>query len=175
MYATLRKVDDWRYDAIPNLAVLPLDVTSDSSVKSAVDTIIKAEGRIDVVINNAGQGMAGTVEMVNIKDAKVRLEHGNFRLPNAALIDLLLCSPCIYQDLFDVNVWGPVRLLQAVLPIMRKNRKGYVINLSSTSGIRGLPAFDIYTGSCKTLCLHKFIKYLCFQEANLLWKELPTA
>jgi NADP-dependent 3-hydroxy acid dehydrogenase YdfG len=56
-------------------------------------------------------------------------------------------SVCVcLQNVFDVNVWGAIRVLQAVLPTMRKNRKGYVINLSSIAGIRGLPGVDFYTG-----------------------------
>jgi short-subunit dehydrogenase len=51
------------------------------------------------------------------------------------------------KDLFDVNVFGPVRVLQAVLPGMRKTRSGHIINLSSTSGMRGIPCFEFYTGS----------------------------
>lgn len=75
---------------------------------------------MDVVVNNAGYGIAGTLEMVDVDDAK---------------------------KLFDVNVWGAVRVLQAFLPSMRAARSGHVINLSSTSGLRGIPAFEYYTGS----------------------------
>jgi short-subunit dehydrogenase len=51
------------------------------------------------------------------------------------------------QQQFDVNVWGVVRVLQAVLPGMRQRRFGHILNISSTSGIRGVPCFDFYTGS----------------------------
>lgn len=97
-----------------------MDVTSDESVTTLVDRIIAEEGRIDVVINNAGYGMAGCLEVVTIEEAK---------------------------EVFDVNVWGVVRVLQAVLPHMRKQKSGHAIQISSTSGIRGAPCFEIYTGS----------------------------
>ena len=72
MYATLRKTTDWNEPSLPNLNVLSLDVTSDKSIKAAVDTILQAERRLDVVINNAGIGMLGTLELVNVDDAKVK-------------------------------------------------------------------------------------------------------
>lgn len=102
------------------LVVAQMDVTSDESVNTLVNRIIAEDGKIDVVINNAGYGMAGCLETVKIEEA---------------------------MKVFDVNVWGVVRVLQAVLPHMRKKKSGYVINISSTSGIRGIPCLEYYTGS----------------------------
>jgi NAD(P)-dependent dehydrogenase (short-subunit alcohol dehydrogenase family) len=104
----------------PNLKVASLDVTNEESIDAAVRHIVATDGAIDVVINNAGFGVAGNVEVVKLEEA---------------------------QELFNVNVWGVVRLLQAVLPVMRTRRWGYIINLSSTSGVRGIPALDFYTSS----------------------------
>ena len=99
-----------------------MDVTSDESVAACVAKVMNDNnGRpVDIVINNAGYGVAGYLESVHINEAK---------------------------DVFDVNVWGAVRVLQAVLPGMRKKGGGYVINISSTSGIRGIPCFEYYTGT----------------------------
>ncbi len=71
MYATLRKVTDWTEPALPNVNVFALDVTSDKSIKAAVETVLSNERKIDVVINNAGIGMLGTLELVNVDDAQV--------------------------------------------------------------------------------------------------------
>jgi len=122
VYATMRTPDKASEELRnnENVVVLPLDVTSEDSIKGAVDEIIKQEGRIDIVVNNAGYGLAGTVEQVTVPEI---------------------------EQLFDVNVFGIVRVLQAVLPHMRKQRSGHVINISSTSGIRGLPGMEFYAGS----------------------------
>lgn len=122
VYATMRTPDKASDELRnnENVMVLPLDVTSEDSIKEAVDEIIKQEGRIDIVVNNAGYGMAGTVEHVTVPEM---------------------------EKLFDVNVFGVVRVLQAVLPHMRKQRSGHVINISSTSGVRGLPGMEFYAGS----------------------------
>ena len=108
----------------PNLIPAAMDVTSDESVTACIAKVSKDnDGRpVDIVINNAGYGIAGYLESVHINEAK---------------------------DVFDVNVWGVVRVLQAVLPGMRKKGGGYVINISSTSGIRGIPCHEFYTGKCK--------------------------
>lgn len=120
VYATMRDISKW--DELPrdNLSLLQLDVTDDISVDEAIKTIIGKEGKIDILINNAGYGMAGVLESVTIDEAK---------------------------DLFEVNVWGMVRVTQNVLPTMRLKRWGHIINISSTSGIRGIPAMEMYTGS----------------------------
>lgn len=127
VYATMRDTSKW---SLPdnasnkiiseNLVVASLDVTSDTSVETFRQLVLEAEGKVDVVINNAGYGIAGTLEMVSVQDA---------------------------MKLFDVNVWGAVRVLQAFLPSMRSSRRGHIINLSSTSGLRGIPAFEYYTAS----------------------------
>ena len=116
----MRSISKWNETPRDNVRVAELDVTSAESINAVVAQILSEDGKIDIVVNNAGYGIAGTIEQVSIDDAK---------------------------SLFDVNVWGPVRLLQAVLPYMRSRRSGHVINISSTSGIRGIPCFEFYTGS----------------------------
>jgi NADP-dependent 3-hydroxy acid dehydrogenase YdfG len=117
----MRDTTAWKDVTVPsNVIVIQLDVTSDDSVTQAVNRILKDDGKIDIVINNAGYGMVGTLETVHIAEA---------------------------QKMFDVNVWGVVRVLQAVLPSMRQAKRGHVIGISSTSGIRATPANEFYAGS----------------------------
>ena len=84
-----------------------LDVTDEESIKSAIDTIIGNEGRIDVLINNAGYGSYGAIEDVKINEVKMQ---------------------------FEVNLFGLARLVQLVLPHMRKQKSGRIINISSMGG-----------------------------------------
>ena len=107
MYAAARRVE--LIEPLRPLGVVPLkmDVTDEPSMQSAVQTLLEAEGRIDVLINNAGYGYFGAVENVTMEEAKRQLE---------------------------VNVFGLARLCQLVLPAMRKQRKGRIINTSSVAG-----------------------------------------
>ena len=124
VYATMRNPSKWQLDKEDPLSsrivIRHMDVVSESSIDTLVDEIIQTHGKIDIVVNNAGYGLAGSLETVTIEEAK---------------------------DVFEVNVWGVVRLLHKVLPFMRNQRAGHVINISSTSGIRGIPSMDFYTGS----------------------------
>jgi NAD(P)-dependent dehydrogenase (short-subunit alcohol dehydrogenase family) len=120
VWATMRSPEKWQESTADNMVVAAMDVTSDESVSSLVARIIKEDGRIDVVVNNAGYGISGALELVTIPEAK---------------------------EVFDVNVWGVVRVLQAVLPHTRKQKFGHAIQVSSTSGIRGIPCMEFYTGS----------------------------
>ncbi|RKR84953.1 NADP-dependent 3-hydroxy acid dehydrogenase YdfG [Mucilaginibacter gracilis] len=107
VYGAARRVN--RMDGIKALGVkiIPLDVTSEASMVAAINQIITAEGRIDVLINNAGFGSYGPIENVSIADAKYQL---------------------------DVNVFGAARLMQLVLPHMRSRQYGRIINISSIGG-----------------------------------------
>ena len=122
VYATMRDVSKWEPDgsSYDNLFIEKLDVTSESDCRQAVASVLAKEKRIDILVNNAGYGMAGYLESVGVDEAKA---------------------------LFDVNLWGAVRMAQAVLPAMRRSRWGHIINISSTSGIRGIPTLEFYTGS----------------------------
>ena len=99
---------------------LDLDVTSDESVSSVVEQVIDRFGRIDVLVNNAGLGNAGAVEESSIAQG---------------------------QRIFDVNVFGLMRMTKAVLPHMRAQRRGRVINVSSLSGFVPSPFMAIYTST----------------------------
>ena len=107
VYAAARRVE--MIEPLRPLGVVPLkmDVTDEASMQSAVQTLLDAEGRIDVLINNAGYGYFGAVENVSMEDAKRQLE---------------------------VNVFGLARLCQLVLPTMRQQGKVRIINTSSVAG-----------------------------------------
>jgi NAD(P)-dependent dehydrogenase (short-subunit alcohol dehydrogenase family) len=99
---------------------LDLDVTSDESVASVVKQVIDRFGRIDVLVNNAGVGANGAAEEFSVART---------------------------QDVFDINVYGIMRMTKAVLPHMRAQRRGRVINVSSLSGFVPSPFMAIYTST----------------------------
>ncbi len=97
-----------------------MDVTDREMVRSAIDEIYKKEGRIDGVLNNAGIGSVGAFENVDQED---------------------------FQKVFDINVHGTINVCQAVLPIMREQGSGHLINISSIGSVMGLPFRSIYCSS----------------------------
>ena len=107
VYAAARRVE--RMEPLRQYGIVPLkmDVTDDASMKEGVKTLLDAEGRIDVLINNAGYGYFGAVENVPMDDARNQLE---------------------------VNVFGLARLCQLVLPTMRAQHGGRIINTASVAG-----------------------------------------
>jgi NAD(P)-dependent dehydrogenase (short-subunit alcohol dehydrogenase family) len=100
--------------------LLTLDVTDDASMTTAVQTILQEAGRIDVLINNAGYGSYGALEDVPPEEARRQ---------------------------FDVNIFGLARLTQLVLPAMRAQRSGRIINVSSIGGKFGQPFGSWYHAS----------------------------
>lgn len=96
------------------------DVTDERSVTEAIDEIIRREGHIDVLLNNAGFGISGAVEFTETADA---------------------------ERLFDVNFFGTVRVTRAVLPHMRKAGKGRVVNVSSVAAVAPIPYQTFYSAS----------------------------
>jgi short-subunit dehydrogenase len=99
---------------------IPCDVTDEASVKSAVAEILSREGRIDVLVNNAGFGISGAVEFTELADAKRQ---------------------------FEVNFFGMVNMTKAVLPAMREAGGGRVINLSSVAAVTPIPYQTYYSAS----------------------------
>jgi len=125
VYATCR--DPAKAENLQNLAskglkitILPLDVNSEESINKAVATILKNEGTIDVVVNNAGFGIYGPSETHTIEEMK---------------------------RIFDTNVLGVMRVNQAVVPIMRKQLKGRIINIGSISGAIPSKNMPLYSAS----------------------------
>src|SRR5438105_5656841 len=103
------------------VATLALDVTDETSVTAAVGHVLEAEGHIDVLVNNAGLAHMGAVEALGIEDAR---------------------------NVFETNVFGQVRMVQAVLPGMRERGEGVIVNVSSVAGrLPGSPANWAYAAS----------------------------
>jgi len=102
------------------ITILPLDVDKDNSVNQAIEQIMAARGRIDVLINNAGISSIGSVEQTSLS---------------------------VFEQTMRTNLFGALRCIQAVLPGMRSQRSGCIINLSSVSGRIALPAMSAYCAS----------------------------
>jgi NAD(P)-dependent dehydrogenase (short-subunit alcohol dehydrogenase family) len=125
-YVTMRNLD--KSKAITNLKqkeklsleVLHLDVTTDESVKEAINKIINEQERIDVLVNNAGYALVGPFEELSIEE---------------------------FKEQFETNVFGVIRVTQAVLPIMRRQRCGTIVNISSIAGKIGFPLTSAYVSS----------------------------
>jgi NAD(P)-dependent dehydrogenase (short-subunit alcohol dehydrogenase family) len=105
----------------PGMTMLICDVTDEASVRSVVSQIVQQAGRIDLVVNNAGIGLLGAVEESSIAQA---------------------------QRLFDVNVFGVARVVSAVLPVMREQKHGRIVNMSSILGLIPSP-FNAFYASTK--------------------------
>lgn len=107
-------------DIMDGFTLLPLDVTSDESVRACVDEVLRRAGRLDVLINNAGIDILGALEETSMDEAK---------------------------RLFETNFFGVVRMVQSVLPHMRARRSGQIINVSSGLGRAVWPFEGIYIAS----------------------------
>jgi short-subunit dehydrogenase len=107
-------------EAIPGVEVLPLDVRSDESVNTCVGKLVKRTGRLDILVNNAGRGMWGATEEVALEEANA---------------------------LFETNFFGVVRMVKRVLPTMRGQGSGQIINISSGLGLAALPFVGFYAAS----------------------------
>ena len=125
-YATMRNIGKSRKIAEIaerdnlSLEVLKLDVSDDKSVKDAIDIIAEKQGRIDVVVNNAGYGSTGAVEDFSIDEIKAQ---------------------------FETNFFGVVRVIQSVLPLMRTQRNGIIVNISSIGGRIAFPFSPSYAST----------------------------
>ena len=122
--ATVRnKADELksRFNNNPNLLVVTMDVTDQGEVKEAVQRGIDKFGRIDVLVNNAGYGLLSAIEEAS--DAEVKAN-------------------------YEVNIFGSLNVIRAVLPFMRKERSGHIINISSVGGLSAYVGWGLY-GSTK--------------------------
>ena len=125
-YATMRNLA--KRDSIQSTAekqhlsirTVQLDVTDENSVKNAIQSILSESGRIDLLVNNAGYGLTGALEDIRIDEIRA---------------------------LYETNLFGVIRVTQAVLPTMRKQGSGRIINISSGAGRIGYPGGSAYVSS----------------------------
>jgi short-subunit dehydrogenase len=119
----------------PEAPLVALDVRSDDSVKNCVQQVLSKSGRIDVLVNNAGYALSGAAEETSLDEAKAQLE---------------------------TNFWGVVRMVNAVLPAMRKAGGGKIVTIGSLAGITAIPFGAFYTAS----------KFALEGYMEALWHEL---
>jgi NAD(P)-dependent dehydrogenase (short-subunit alcohol dehydrogenase family) len=125
-YATMRnlgksnKIIELKQKGKLPLEVLKLDVADDKSVKEAIEKIANEQETIDVLVNNAGYGLLGPLEELSIEE---------------------------FKEQFEANVFGVIRVTQSVLPIMRMQRHGTIVNISSVAGRMGFPLTPAYVSS----------------------------
>jgi NAD(P)-dependent dehydrogenase (short-subunit alcohol dehydrogenase family) len=100
--------------------IIALDVTKTETITTAIKQVVAAEGRLDILINNAGVGITGPIE--EIPEAEIKAN-------------------------FETNFFGPISVIKAVLPQMRKQQSGLIINITSIAGYMGLPYRGIYSAS----------------------------
>lgn len=125
-YATMRNIQKGKElkkitktEKLP-LEILELDVNKETSVKNVIKRILKKNKKIDVLVNNAGYGLFGALEDMPLTEIKRQ---------------------------YETNLFGTIRTIKEVLPSMRKQRKGIIVNISSIAGIVGIPAESIYASS----------------------------
>jgi NAD(P)-dependent dehydrogenase (short-subunit alcohol dehydrogenase family) len=125
-YATMRNLDksnrinDLKQKEKLPLEVLELDVTDDKSVKEAIEKIASEHVTIDVLVNNAGYALVGPLEELSIQE---------------------------FKEQFETNVFGVIRVTQSVLPIIRKQLHGTIVNISTIAGRIGFPLTPAYVSS----------------------------
>lgn len=122
VYGTSRKPiqDGESGDRTYPFRMIRMDVNDDESVQAAVNAILVEQSRLDIVVNSAGYGLAGAVEETTIEEAKQQ---------------------------FETLFFGVLRVCRAVLPIMRNQRYGYIVNVGSIAGVLGIPFQSIYSAA----------------------------
>ncbi len=125
-YATMRdlrkskNLEGIAHDANVSLKTIEMDVDHDHSVGNAIDKIVGESGRIDVLVNNAGFGLFGSLEDLEMEEIKKQ---------------------------YETNVFGVIRVTKNVLPTMRLRQNGIIVNISSIAGLAGVPSQSIYCGT----------------------------
>jgi NAD(P)-dependent dehydrogenase (short-subunit alcohol dehydrogenase family) len=106
--------------AADRLLVVSMDLRDSAQISSVVDRAIKRFGRIDILVNNAGYGVTGAVEEAS--DSEI-------------------------ASIYETNVFGLLRVTRTVLPYLRKQRSGHIVNISSIGGLTGMPGWGIYNST----------------------------
>jgi NAD(P)-dependent dehydrogenase (short-subunit alcohol dehydrogenase family) len=127
-YATMRKLEGGGSKQIIDIAknenlplqVIQLDVDNDKSVSDAINRIVTENDRIDIVVNNAGYDLAGAIEEISMDEMRTQ---------------------------FETNFFGAIKAMKAVIPIMRKQRSGKIVNITFMGGRIAIPCHSIYHGS----------------------------
>lgn len=123
VYATMRDIskknelEHLTKDVSGNINIMALDVKLEETIQDCVQTILEKEGRIDVLINNAGSGFIRSVEQATMEEI---------------------------ENVMNVNFYGPIRCIKAILPGMREQQSGHIVNVSSVGGLVGQPLNEIY-------------------------------
>src|SRR5262249_40168326 len=118
VFGTSRKPE--KAEALSGVELLALDVREDDSVRACVEVVVRRGGRLDVLINNAGHELAGALEELSPEEARGQ---------------------------FETNFFGVVRMINAVLPLMRRLKRGHIVNVSSLSGLSPIPFLGMYSAS----------------------------
>lgn len=105
---------------MPGVEMVALDVRSDDSVAACVKTVLEHAGHLDVVVNNAGYELGGALEELSMEEVQAQ---------------------------FETNFFGVVRMVKAVLPAMRRQKRGQIVNISSLSGLAPIPFLGMYSAS----------------------------
>ncbi|GAA3521425.1 oxidoreductase [Aquimarina addita] len=105
---------------LKNAKAILLDITDEKNIDNSIDKIISEYGKIDVLVNNAGVGFVGAIEETSMQEVR---------------------------SVFEPNLFGTIKLTQSILPFMRKEKKGHIVQISSHGGIKGFAGFGIYNAS----------------------------
>ena len=119
---------------------LVVDLNNLDCIDESVQQTLAAFGRIDVVVNNAGYGMTGTVE--EIAEPEIR-------------------------NIFDVNVFAAINVVKKILPLLRKQRSGYIINIGSVAGFVGAPGWTVYSATKAALAAFSEVLALDLKEFGI--------
>jgi short-subunit dehydrogenase len=109
---------------LPGSLPVPVDMTQFDHVREAVDTVHRHYGRVDGLVNNAGRSYAATVEEID---------------------------PAVFDEIFHLNVLGPIVAMQAVIPLMRAQGEGSIVNINSGTAFMTVPQYSVYSASKRAL------------------------
>jgi NAD(P)-dependent dehydrogenase (short-subunit alcohol dehydrogenase family) len=142
--ATSRSADDLQKAAGPNdpsrFLPLTVDLTSADAIRHSLEQTVARFGAVDVIVNNAGYGMAGTVE--ELDEQKMRA-------------------------IFEINVFATINVTKYALPYLRKQRSGHIINIASVAGFAGSPGWSIYSATKSAVIAFSEVLALDLQELGI--------